>query len=80
MMAIQRCSKQRAVGLQKSIALTFFSAIALALFTNILPVLPAETPLMRNSKRTFSDWCRDRATLSPETKHSETIRSRISNR
>ncbi|WP_445240757.1 leucine-rich repeat domain-containing protein [Microcoleus vaginatus] len=45
-----------------------WSAIVLALFGNELSAQAAD-PQLRNSKRTFADWCRQKADLSPETKH-----------
>src|SRR4028119_102042 len=53
--------------LQKSIAVTC-SAIALALSGSGLSACGAETQ-RGNSRRTFADWCRQKATLSPEAKH-----------
>jgi Leucine-rich repeat (LRR) protein len=44
------------------------SAIALASCGNRLSALVAEMQ-QGNSGRTFVDWCRERASLSPETKH-----------
>jgi hypothetical protein len=63
----KRYRQQSVVEVIRSLALTC-SAIALALCTNGLPVLAAETP-SENSRRTFADWCRDRAALNPEAKH-----------
>jgi internalin A len=44
------------------------SAIALALSGNLLGAEVAQTQ-PGNSRRTFADWCRQKAALSPETKH-----------
>ena len=44
------------------------SAIVLALSGNKLSARAAD-PQLGNSKRTFADWCRQKADLSPETKH-----------
>ncbi|MEP6517201.1 leucine-rich repeat domain-containing protein [Microcoleus vaginatus] len=52
--------------LQKSIALT--CCVLLALSGNGLSGKAAETR-SGNSRRTFADWCRDRASLTPEVKH-----------
>ena len=43
-------------------------AIALALSGNLLGAEVAQTQ-PGNSRRTFADWCRQKAALSPETKH-----------
>src|SRR4028118_2392480 len=45
-----------------------FSAIALALSGNLLGAEVAQTQPGK-SRRTFADWCRQKAALSPETKH-----------
>jgi internalin A len=45
-----------------------WSAIALALSGNELSAKAAD-PQLENSRRTFADWCRQKADLSPETKH-----------
>src|SRR4028119_1300642 len=44
------------------------SAIALALSGNELSARAAD-PQQGNNRRTFADWCRQKADLSPETKH-----------
>ena len=44
------------------------SAIALALSGNELSAKAAD-PQLGNSRRTFGDWCRQKADLNPETKH-----------
>jgi len=44
------------------------SAIVLALSGNLLGAEVAQTQ-PGNSRRTFADWCRQKASLSPETKH-----------
>src|SRR4028118_1908677 len=53
--------------LPKSIALTC-SAIVLALSGSGLSADAAETR-SSNSRQTFADWCRQKADLSPEAKH-----------
>src|SRR6476661_1398772 len=45
-----------------------WSAIALALSGNELSAKAAE-PQLGNSRRTFGDWCHQKADLNPETKH-----------
>jgi internalin A len=52
--------------LQKSIALTCCAILALS--GNPLSAKAAETR-SGNSRRTFADWCRQKADLSPEAKH-----------
>ena len=52
--------------LQKSIALTCCAIVALS--GNGLSAKAAETQ-RGNSRRTFADWCRQKADLSPEAKH-----------
>ena len=52
--------------LQKSIAL--ICCVLLALSGNGVSVKAAETR-SGNSRRTFADWCRQKADLSPEAKH-----------
>ena len=52
--------------LQKSIALTCCAILALS--GNGLSAKAAETQ-PGNSRRTFADWCRQKADLSPEAKH-----------
>ena len=54
------------MNLQKSIALTCSTLIALALSGNGLSVLAAET---QPANKTFGDWCREKAALSSETQH-----------
>jgi hypothetical protein len=34
-----------------------------------IPAKLASTPQPENSRRTFTDWCRQKADLTPETKH-----------
>src|SRR4028118_1080660 len=51
--------------LQKSIALTCCAIVALS--ANGLSAKAAETR-SENSRRTFADWCRQKADLSPEAK------------
>ena len=58
---------QKHINLQKLIAVTC-SAIALALCGSGLSAYAAETQ-SSNSRRTFADWCRQKADLSPEAKH-----------
>ena len=58
---------QKQMNLSLSIAVAF-SAIALALSGNLLGAEVAQTQ-PANSRRTFADWCRQKAALSPETKH-----------
>src|SRR4028119_2101330 len=53
--------------LQKSIALTFCVLLALS-GNGVSPKAAAETR-SGNSRRTFADWCRQKADLSPEAKH-----------
>lgn len=59
--------QQEVVKIIRSLAVTC-SAIVLILCVNKLPLKAAETPA-ENNRRTFADWCRDRDSLSPETKH-----------
>jgi internalin A len=56
------------MNLPKSIALSCSALIAVALSGSGLSALAAETQ-PRNSGRTFADLCRQKATLSPEAKH-----------
>jgi internalin A len=58
---------QKHINLQKSIAVTC-SVIALALCGSGLSAYAAETR-SGNMRRTFADWCRQKADLSPEAKH-----------
>ena len=55
---------QKQMNLPKSIAVTCCAIVALS--GNILSVKAAE---VRSENRTFADWCRQKADLSPETKH-----------
>ncbi|MBD0308539.1 MAG: leucine-rich repeat domain-containing protein, partial [Microcoleus sp. T1-bin1] len=57
---------QKHVNLQKSIALT--CCVLLALSGNGLSAKAGETR-SGNMRRTFADWCRQKADLSPEAKH-----------
>ena len=57
---------QKHMNLQKSIALT--CCVLLALSGNGVSAKAAETR-SGNSRRTFADWCREKADLSPEAKH-----------
>jgi internalin A len=50
----------------KSIAVTCSTLIILALSGNGLSVLAAET---QPANKTFGDWCREKASLSPEAQH-----------
>lgn len=52
----------------RKLIVVIWSAIVLALSGNELSARAAE-PQLGNSKRTFADWCRQKADLSPETKH-----------
>jgi internalin A len=63
----KRYRKQGVVEIQKSIAVAC-SAIGLALCGNGLGAYAAETQ-PGNSGRTFAHWCRTRASLNPEAKH-----------
>jgi internalin A len=54
------------MNLPKSIAVTCSVLIALALSGNGSSALAAET---RSGYKTFADWCREKAALSQETKH-----------
>ena len=58
--------KQGVVEVQRLITVTC-SAIALA-FGNGLSTSAAD-PQPGNTRRTFADWCREKASLSPEAKH-----------
>jgi internalin A len=57
---------QKHMKLPKSIALTCCAILALS--GNGLSAKAAETR-SGNSRRTFADWCRQKADLSPEAKH-----------
>src|SRR4028119_496193 len=57
---------QKHMKLPKSIALT--SCVLLALSLNGLSAKAAETR-SGNMRRTFADWCRQKADLSPEAKY-----------
>ena len=57
---------QKHMNLPKSIALTCCAILALS--GNGLSAKAAETR-SGNSRRTFADWCRQKADLSPEAKH-----------
>jgi Leucine-rich repeat (LRR) protein len=57
---------QKHMKLQKSIALACCAILALS--ANGLSAKAAETR-SENSRRTFADWCRQKADLSPEAKH-----------
>jgi len=59
------------INLQRLIVVAF-SAIALASCGNGFSPLVAETR-SGNSGRTFADWCREKASLSPEAKHNEVL-------
>jgi internalin A len=54
------------MNLPKSIALTCSALISLALSGNGLSAIGAET---QPANKTFGDWCRQKATLSSESKH-----------
>ena len=54
------------MNLPKSSAVTCTTVIILALSGNGLSVLAAET---QPANKTFGDWCREKASLSPEAKH-----------
>jgi internalin A len=54
------------MNLPKSIAITCSALIAVALSGNGLSVLAAET---QSANKTFGDWCREKASLSPEAKY-----------
>ena len=56
---------QKHMNLRKLIVVTC-SAIGLALSGNVLGAKAAET---RSPNKAFADWCRQKANLSPETKH-----------
>ncbi|MBW3587305.1 MAG: leucine-rich repeat domain-containing protein [Cyanobacteria bacterium 0813] len=58
---------QKHMKLQKSIALTW--CVLLALSGNGVSGKAAAEVRSRNSRRTFADWCRQKADLSPEAKH-----------
>ena len=58
---------QKYMNLRKLIVVTC-SAIGLALSGNVLGAKAEETRA-ENSGETFADWCRQKADLSPETKH-----------
>ncbi|HEY9301284.1 MAG TPA: leucine-rich repeat domain-containing protein, partial [Phormidium sp.] len=57
---------QKHMNLSKSIALACCAILALS--GNGLSAKAAETQ-PGNSRRTFADWCREKADLSPEAKH-----------
>ena len=57
---------EKHMNLQKSIAVTCSTLIILALSGNGLSVLAAET---QPANKTFGDWCREKASLSPEAQH-----------
>ena len=57
---------QKHINLQKSIALT--CCVLLALSGNGVSAKAAEVR-SGNMRRTFADWCRQKADLSPEAKH-----------
>ena len=52
----------------RKLIVVIWSAIVVALFGNELSAQAAD-PQLGNSKRTFADWCRQKADLNPETKH-----------
>ena len=58
---------EKHIKLRKLIVVTC-SAIALALSGNGVGANAAETQ-PGNSGRTFADWCREKASLTPEAKH-----------
>src|SRR4028118_2364465 len=58
---------QKHMKLPKSIALTF--CVLLALSGNGVSAKAAAEVRSGNSRRTFADWCRQKASLSPEAKH-----------
>src|SRR4028119_1469061 len=57
---------EKHMNLQKSIAVTCSALITLALSGNGISVLAAET---QTANKTFGDWCREKADLTPEVQH-----------
>jgi len=56
--------RQKHMNLPKSMAITCFTLLALS--GNGLSAIAAET---QPANKTFGDWCREKASLSPEAKH-----------
>ena len=57
---------QKYVNLSRLMVVVAFSVIGLGSCGNGVPVLAAET---QSANKTFADWCREKASLSPEAKH-----------
>jgi Leucine-rich repeat (LRR) protein len=57
---------QKYVNLSRLMVVVAFSAIGLGSCGNGLSVLAAET---QSANKTFGDWCREKASLSPEARH-----------
>ena len=60
--------RQKYVNLSRLMVVVAFSAIGLSSCGNGLSAKAAETQ-PGNSGKTFADWCREKASLSPEAKH-----------
>jgi|AGSF01.1.fsa_nt_gi hypothetical protein len=60
------------INLQRLIVVAFSAIIVLASCGNGFSSLVAETR-SANSGRTFADWCREKASLTPEAKHNEVL-------
>ena len=59
---------QKHMNLSRLMVVVAFSAIGLSSCGNGLSAKAAETQ-PGNSRKTFADWCREKASLSPEPKH-----------
>src|SRR4028119_648427 len=57
---------EKHMNLQKSSAITCSALISVALSGNGISVLAAET---QTANKTFGDWCREKASLTPEAQH-----------
>ena len=66
---------QKYVNLSRLMVVVAFSVIGLGSCGNGVSVLAAET---QSANKTFADWCREKASLSPETKHTVEVMLRKS--
>ncbi|MCC3458014.1 leucine-rich repeat domain-containing protein [Microcoleus sp. PH2017_08_TRC_O_A] len=66
---------QKYVNLSRLVAVVAFSAIGLGSCGNISSLSVAQT---QPANKTFGDWCREKASLNPETKHTVEVMLRKS--